>query len=59
MLSKIRIQNFKSIQSLTLNPKRVNLFIGKPSSGKSNILEALAFLSKTRFPYEQVLRMNS
>lgn len=59
MLSKIQIRNFKSIQSLTLSPKRVNLFIGKPSSGKSNILEALAFLSKTRFPYDQFLRMDS
>lgn len=43
MLSMIEIENFKSIEKLTLNPGRVNVFIGENGSGKSNILEAIGF----------------
>jgi len=43
MFSEIRIQNFKSIQDLTLKPGRVTVLIGENGSGKSNILEAIAF----------------
>jgi AAA15 family ATPase/GTPase len=43
MLQKIRIQNFKSIVDDTLELGRVNVFIGENGSGKSNILEAVAF----------------
>jgi AAA15 family ATPase/GTPase len=43
MTKKIEIKNFKSIKHIVLdNCKRINLFIGKPNVGKSNILEALA-----------------
>lgn len=45
MIGSVHIQNFKSIRDLTLEPKRVNVFIGEPNSGKSNLLEALAFFS--------------
>ena len=45
MLETIRIQNFKSIVDLKLELGRVNVLIGENGSGKSNILEALAFLS--------------
>ncbi|MFZ6010523.1 MAG: AAA family ATPase [Bacteroidota bacterium] len=41
MIKKLSVQNFKSIKDLQLNCKRVNLFIGEPNVGKSNILEAL------------------
>jgi AAA ATPase domain len=43
-LQYLQIRNFKSIQSLEMNCKRVNIFIGKPNVGKSNILEALSLL---------------
>lgn len=43
MISEIRIQNFKSIHDLTLKPGRVTVIIGENGSGKSNILEAIAF----------------
>ncbi len=43
-LQHLHIRNFKSIQSLALDCKRVNVFIGKPNVGKSNILEALSLL---------------
>ncbi len=45
MISQIHIKNFKSIVDLTLELGRVNLFIGENGSGKSNLLEAVAFLS--------------
>lgn len=45
MIKKLTIKNFKSIKDLTLDCRRVNLFIGEPNTGKSNILEALALFS--------------
>jgi AAA15 family ATPase/GTPase len=43
-LKELEIKNFKSIKSLQTDCKRVNVFIGKPNVGKSNILEALGLL---------------
>jgi AAA15 family ATPase/GTPase len=45
MIKSLEINNFKSIKSLKLDCKRVNIFIGKPNTGKSNILESLGFFS--------------
>jgi hypothetical protein len=45
MIERLGINNFKSIRDITLDCKRVNLFIGEPNTGKSNILESLGFLS--------------
>ena len=45
MIENLSVKNFKSIKDLTLNCKRINLFIGEPNTGKSNILEALGLLS--------------
>ncbi len=45
MITKLSISNFKSIRQLDLDCKKINLFIGEPNAGKSNILEALALLS--------------
>jgi hypothetical protein len=45
MISKLSIRNFKSIKELDIDCARVNLFIGEPNTGKSNILEALGLLS--------------
>lgn len=45
MIKNISIQNFKSIKQLTFEAKRVNVFIGEPNVGKSNILEALGMFS--------------
>lgn len=44
-LHHVRIENFKSIKQVNFDCKRVNIFIGKPNVGKSNILEALGMLS--------------
>jgi AAA15 family ATPase/GTPase len=52
LLEHLTIQNFKSIKELTLTDfKRINLFIGKPNVGKSNIIEALSLFS---IPYLQM-----
>jgi hypothetical protein len=45
MIKILTINNFKSIKQLKLNCKRVNLFIGKPNVGKSNLLEAVGIFS--------------
>ncbi len=47
-ISYLEIENFKSIKELKIDCKRVNVFIGKPNTGKSNILEALSLFC---FPY--------
>jgi AAA15 family ATPase/GTPase len=48
-INYIHINNFKSIQDLRLdNCKRINLFVGYPNVGKSNVLEALG-LNSTPF----------
>lgn len=43
MINEVRIKNFKSVQDLTLQLGRFNILIGANGSGKSNILEAIAF----------------
>ncbi len=45
MIQTLEIQNFKSIRYLQMDCRRVNLFIGEPNTGKSNILEALGLFS--------------
>ena len=44
MIEEIKIKNFKSIKDLTLNCNKINVFIGKPNVGKSNVLEAIGLL---------------
>jgi len=45
MIKSLQIENFKSIKHLKLDCKRINIFIGEPNTGKSNILEAIGLLS--------------
>jgi len=45
MIKSMEIKNFKSIKHLRLDCKRVNIFIGKPNTGKSNILETIGVFS--------------
>jgi len=45
-ISNIEILNFKSIKHCSFSDcRRINLFIGKPNVGKSNILEALSIFT--------------
>lgn len=48
MISDLEVENFKSIKQLKLGCKRINIFIGEPNTGKSNILESVGIFS---FPY--------
>lgn len=42
-IKSVTIKNFKSVKSVTLSDcRRINVLIGRPNVGKSNILEALA-----------------
>ncbi len=45
MIKHVHIENFKSIKELDIDLKRVNVIIGEPNSGKSNILEVFGLLS--------------
>lgn len=45
MIETLEVKNFKSIKHLKLNCKRINIFIGEPNTGKSNILETLGIFS--------------
>ena len=57
MTTKIEIKNFKSIKHIVLKDcKRINLLIGKPNVGKSNILEALTAFS---LPYSRYINNKS
>ena len=46
MIEQLSIKNFKSIKDLKIPCKKLNVFIGEPNSGKSNIIEALALQSQ-------------
>ena len=51
-IGHLKISNFKSIRSLNLEGlSRINLFIGKPNVGKSNILEAFGVFSLPYLKY--------
>lgn len=55
MITKLSIANFKSVRQLDIDCKKVNLFIGEPNTGKSNILEALALLSWCGHPVDEAI----
>ncbi len=44
-IKELEIKNFKSIKHIKFNPKRVNVIIGKPNVGKSNILEGMSLMT--------------
>lgn len=41
MMKNLQINNYKSIRQLDLSCSRINVLVGEPNTGKSNILEAL------------------
>lgn len=49
MIANLQIKNFKSIKQLDLDCNKINLFIGEPNTGKSNILETLGLFSFIKF----------
>jgi len=58
-INRLNIKYFKSIKNLNLRAKRVNVFIGEPNSGKTNILEALCFFAMNNMDgnnFKQLIR---
>ncbi len=55
----VHITNFKSLKDVTLSDcKRINLLIGKPNVGKSNILEAIGLFGIPHFIPEKSNKLN-
>lgn len=50
-IENLKISNFKSIEEINISCKKINIFIGKPNVGKSNILEALSLLNPYNTSY--------
>ena len=46
MMKEVQIKNFKSIKDINFSCRKINVFIGDPNSGKSNIIEAMALQSQ-------------
>ncbi|MEM6317957.1 MAG: AAA family ATPase [Bacteroidota bacterium] len=44
-IRQLTIKNFKSIRQAEMQCSRINLIIGQPNVGKSNILEALSLFN--------------
>ncbi len=47
MITSLSVENWKSLESATLNVDALTVLIGTNSSGKSNVLDALSFLNRT------------
>ena len=45
MLKHLKVENYKSLENLSLDIKSFMVFVGPNNSGKSNIFDALTFLS--------------
>ena len=48
-LEKLQLLNFKNYEEVNLNfPYRINVLVGKNGSGKTNLLDAIFYLSFTK-----------
>jgi len=59
MISTLEVKNFKSIKHLKLDCKKANIFIGKPNTGKSNILESVGIFSILYDRLEEFIRFEN
>ena len=59
VISQLTIRRFKSVKDMTIPCRKVNLFVGAPDTGKTNILEALNLLSRLgwNWPLDTSLRL--
>jgi len=59
MITNLSVERFKSIRSLSIPCRKVNVFIGAPDTGKTNLLEALYLLSRLgwNWPLDTSLRI--
>jgi putative ATP-dependent endonuclease of OLD family len=54
-ITKVKIENYRSIKSLELRPKELCAIVGENNVGKSNIFSALNFILGPTFPTEKGL----
>lgn len=47
MIKKLKAKNYKSLKGVQIELRKFNVLIGPNASGKSNLLDSLAFLSDT------------
>jgi predicted ATPase len=62
VITKFKVEHFKSIESAELELGKVNVFIGANGSGKSNLLEAVGLIAAAAFgrvDHESLLRRGS
>lgn len=55
IITRVKIENYRSIKSLEFRPKGLCALVGENNVGKSNILSALNFLLGPKFPSEKGL----
>ncbi len=53
MLTKLIIENYKSIEKAELEFSKINLLIGPNGSGKSSVLEAFGMLTGKWDPFKR------
>ncbi len=46
MIEQLSIKNFKGIKEIDLDFSKLNILVGENNSGKSTILQSLAFLAQ-------------
>ena len=49
IIRNLSIRNYKSVRQLDIACERINVFLGKPNAGKSNILEGISLLGAGYF----------
>ena len=47
MITKLRVENFKSLREVELDFRKITLLLGPNNSGKSSVLQLLAFLKQS------------
>jgi hypothetical protein len=56
-INRVEIENYKSIERVDFEARRVNVFIGGPNAGKTNILESIALLGNgTQASFQEIFR---
>ncbi len=59
MIENLAVRNFKSLKDFDIKCKKINIFIGKPNAGKSNILESLGIFSTSFGKLEDFVRLEN
>src|SRR5438477_7331170 len=58
MLTKMRLENFKSWRSLDLDLSNLTILFGTNSSGKSSVLQSLLLLKQTAMGFDRKQAIN-